>query len=185
MPSELPSPKPQCEDVRADGETPNESADISISTGLASIAGVATRRCAWRLLERPTWRGDPMVLRLRPSYTLTCSPNKRSFRGPGGVDRGLDLQHRAKICAREAGLCGLPWSPVVPWSQRRNLNATTRPQPAGQRSVSPSALPVRLSPHQLAALSVVIIPSQYCFGSLASIICIINNIFVLKATQPN
>ena len=30
-----------------------------------------------------------------------CSPNKRSFRGPGWVVRLLDSRRRAKICARE------------------------------------------------------------------------------------
>ena len=29
------------------------------------------------------------------------SPNKRSFRSPGGVVRGLDYINQAKICARE------------------------------------------------------------------------------------
>ena len=51
--------------------------------------------------------------------SIYLSPNKRSFRGPGSVVRGLDLQHGAKICAWEVasmvsrGLHGLPWSPVV------------------------------------------------------------------------
>ena len=43
---------------------------------------------------------------------LGSSPNKRSFRGPGGVGRDLDSDGAAKISAR-TGLCCLPLSPVV------------------------------------------------------------------------
>ena len=52
------------------------------------------------------------------------SPNKRSFRGPGGgVGRGLDLGSRTKICVPQGGLQGppgdLPWPPGgLPWPPR-------------------------------------------------------------------
>ena len=35
------------------------------------------------------------------SYVGFASPNKRSFRGPGGVVGGLNSGHWAEICARE------------------------------------------------------------------------------------
>ena len=45
----------------------------------------------------------------------TCnSPIKRSFRGPGGIVKGLDLRRQTKMCARELasvasrGLQGIP-----------------------------------------------------------------------------
>ena len=38
------------------------------------------------------------------------SPNKRSFRGPGGVVRDLGIQGRQNLCAG-SGLGGLQWSP--------------------------------------------------------------------------
>ena len=34
-------------------------------------------------------------------FNIFCSPNKRSFRGPGGVGRGLDLGSQAQKCARD------------------------------------------------------------------------------------
>ena len=40
------------------------------------------------------------------------SPNKRSFRAPGGVGRGLDLQPSQNLCAG-TGVCGLQGSPGV------------------------------------------------------------------------
>ena len=49
-------------------------------------------------------------------YLFLHSPIKRSFRGPGGVVGGLDMQHVAKICAREKAYVvsrGLPWSPAA------------------------------------------------------------------------
>ena len=42
-------------------------------------------------------------------------PSKRSFSAPGGVYRGLDSQHRAKIGARELASVasrGFPWHPA-------------------------------------------------------------------------
>ena len=54
------------------------------------------------------------------------SPNRRSFRSPGGVVRGLDSVYGAKTCARELDYVvsrNLPWSPVVsrglPWYATR------------------------------------------------------------------
>ena len=44
------------------------------------------------------------------------SSNRRSFRGPGGVGRGLDSVQRAQICAWELAYRvsrGLLWPPVV------------------------------------------------------------------------
>ena len=44
------------------------------------------------------------------------SPNKRSFRDPGGVARELDLGGQAQICARELAsvACrGLQWPPTT------------------------------------------------------------------------
>ena len=34
-------------------------------------------------------------------FHLFLFPNKRSFRGPGGVGRGLDLRCQAKTCAEQ------------------------------------------------------------------------------------
>ena len=53
-------------------------------------------------------------------HLLADSPNKRSFRGPDGVVRGLDSLSVVQICARELVSRGLPWSPGIsrglPWS---------------------------------------------------------------------
>ena len=53
-------------------------------------------------------------------YSFPFPPNKRSFRGPGGIIRELDLCYWAKICARELASVvsgGLQWSPGA--SRRR------------------------------------------------------------------
>ena len=45
------------------------------------------------------------------------APTKRSFRGPGGVARGLDSVSWAQIsglCCLQGGSRGLPWHPVAP-----------------------------------------------------------------------
>ena len=39
--------------------------------------------------------------------------SKRSFRGPGGVGRGLDLGSRAKICVRELASVAFSGAPVA------------------------------------------------------------------------
>ena len=49
-------------------------------------------------------------------FVKKLSPNKRSFKVPGGVGKGLDLRCRAKICVRELASVvsrGLPWYSVV------------------------------------------------------------------------
>ena len=41
-------------------------------------------------------------------FKAICSPNKRSFIGPGGFGRGLDLGGWANICARELASVASP-----------------------------------------------------------------------------
>ena len=46
-------------------------------------------------------------------YIFTYSPNKHSFKGPGGLGRGLDWGGRAKICARELASVSCRGPPVA------------------------------------------------------------------------
>ena len=51
------------------------------------------------------------IINLVPMFYLKpCSPNKRSFKGSGGVVGGLDLRRQATTCARD---CSLSWPPVA------------------------------------------------------------------------
>ena len=55
---------------------------------------------------------EQYALRMGRVY-LSFSPNKPSFRGPGGVGRGINSHRQAKICAREL-------APVASVASRRS-----------------------------------------------------------------
>ena len=46
-------------------------------------------------------------------FKKDCSPNKRSFRGPGSAVRGSDSRYQVKICARELASVASMGSPVA------------------------------------------------------------------------
>ena len=59
---------------------------------------------------------EPMTCSFVSEAMHMYSPNMRSFRGPGGVGRGLDSLPRQEISARELASVvsrGLPLSPVI------------------------------------------------------------------------
>ena len=76
------------------------------------------------------------------NYFNDLSPNKRSFRGPGGASRGLNLQYGSKICAQELDSVvsrGLQGSPTTTTHNHHRPHENPN-RPSGSKSLHFSLL---------------------------------------------